>query len=337
MNSYEYFNQLRDKNSFQAFEVENIYTRENYTFVYNPFNHTVVTYNTSINQIIHNPILITENGFKLEIEPYTQYDNIYDYFVYLYNKSIGSEEGKEFFFIGWVDPLFHNPYEDNDKNYFTIDFSHKQNLIQYLEIAKYVFLEKIPDNHIKELFDEYGYFAGGCISSLMLKEEVNDYDIFFKNSEALESVKEYFKNNTNIKTFITDNAITIDEYQIILIDKGDIKDVLNRFDFAHSMVAYDFKSKEIYIDYYIRDKITNKTLKYNMSSETPFTSIHRFHKFISRGYACSRRETMKIMMALHDEIYRIKDKEKSENIIKSTVGKSYYEEMIDKNKKGDGI
>ena len=60
------------------------------------------------------------------------------------------------------------------------------------------FLNSIKDEKVKKLVDENSIITGGAIASLLLKEEVNDYDIYFTNLETTEAVARYYVDKFNI-------------------------------------------------------------------------------------------------------------------------------------------
>lgn len=54
------------------------------------------------------------------------------------------------------------------------------------------FLSSIDEPKIKELVSENTLITGGCIASMLLKEEVNDYDLYFTNKETAHQVALYY-------------------------------------------------------------------------------------------------------------------------------------------------
>jgi len=85
-------------------------------------------------------------------------------------------------------------------------------------------LESIKDENVKELVKNNTIITGGCIASMMLKEEINDFDIYFTNKETTKVVANYYvdmfnekhKDNKNKcgykhKAFVIDGALNISE------------------------------------------------------------------------------------------------------------------------------
>ena len=54
------------------------------------------------------------------------------------------------------------------------------------------FVSYIDDENIKTIFKEQAIVTGGCITSMLLGEEVNDFDIYLRTKEAAFKVAEYF-------------------------------------------------------------------------------------------------------------------------------------------------
>lgn len=78
-------------------------------------------------------------------------------------------------------------------------------------------IESIDDTNVQELVKANTIISGGCIPSMLLKEQVNDFDVYFTNKETVKSVAEYY-----VKQFTKDHG----EVQIFVFDgdnppKGD--------------------------------------------------------------------------------------------------------------------
>lgn len=53
-------------------------------------------------------------------------------------------------------------------------------------------LSSITDDSVKKLVEENTIVTGGCIASMLLKESVNDFDVYFSNKETTKAVAEYY-------------------------------------------------------------------------------------------------------------------------------------------------
>src|SRR5574337_507022 len=58
-------------------------------------------------------------------------------------------------------------------------------------------LSSIEDDHVRELASENVIVTGGCITSMLLKEPVNDYDIYFRNRTTALAVANYYVKRFN--------------------------------------------------------------------------------------------------------------------------------------------
>lgn len=54
------------------------------------------------------------------------------------------------------------------------------------------FCDSITDTTVQKLVRENSIITGGCIASMLLKEKVNDYDIYFINKETVKAVAKYY-------------------------------------------------------------------------------------------------------------------------------------------------
>jgi hypothetical protein len=54
------------------------------------------------------------------------------------------------------------------------------------------FLSSITDEEVRKLVKENSIITGGCIASMLLKEPVNDYDLYFTNKETTKAVALYY-------------------------------------------------------------------------------------------------------------------------------------------------
>lgn len=54
------------------------------------------------------------------------------------------------------------------------------------------FVDSIEDTTVKRLVKENSIITGGCIVSMLMKEKINDFDIYFTNKETALAVAEYY-------------------------------------------------------------------------------------------------------------------------------------------------
>lgn len=58
----------------------------------------------------------------------------------------------------------------------------------------------IEDERVKKLVLSNSIVTGGCIASMLLGENVNDFDIYFKNKETVRAVAAYYVNKFEVKS-----------------------------------------------------------------------------------------------------------------------------------------
>ena len=63
------------------------------------------------------------------------------------------------------------------------------------------FLKSITDESIKTLVEKGTIITGGCITSMLLNDDISDFDLYFLNKETAWAVLNYYVNQ-----FIKDNA-----------------------------------------------------------------------------------------------------------------------------------
>lgn len=76
-------------------------------------------------------------------------------------------------------------------------------------------VESIEDENVKKLVKKNTIVTGGCIASMLLKEKVNDYDIYFRDKETVKAVTQYYIDRFKIKK---KNGI---ETPIVMVEEED--------------------------------------------------------------------------------------------------------------------
>lgn len=73
------------------------------------------------------------------------------------------------------------------------------------------YCKSITDEKVKGLVEKNSIITGGCIASMLLKENVNDYDIYFTNKETVKAVAEYYMAKFNKENgtdgYVLDGAV----------------------------------------------------------------------------------------------------------------------------------
>lgn len=82
------------------------------------------------------------------------------------------------------------------------------------------FIESIEDERVRDLINKNSIITGGSIVSLLLKEQVKDFDYYFTNQETVEAVASYFINIFN------NNHPEIKNQPHLFVENGRVKIVV---------------------------------------------------------------------------------------------------------------
>lgn len=76
-------------------------------------------------------------------------------------------------------------------------------------------VSSITDDVLKNMVKNNSIVTGGCIASMLLKEKVNDFDVYFTNKETVKAVAEYYVKfwnaSHNDNGYVLDGAVTSEE------------------------------------------------------------------------------------------------------------------------------
>lgn len=83
-------------------------------------------------------------------------------------------------------------------------------------------ITSITDSNVQELAKKNSLITGGCIASMLLKEDVNDFDVYFTNKETVLAVSNYYVNAFNSKHVGTGAKVFdgADESQYFSLGRG---------------------------------------------------------------------------------------------------------------------
>src|SRR4030042_1466551 len=152
----------------------------------------------------------------------------------------------------------------------------------------------ITDEELRRKVKNNLLVSGGSIVSLLLKETVNDYDVYIKDMDILIELATYY-----IPTFFSPNAISLsNNVQIITRFHGNNEEIHKTFDFIHATNYFTFKDGLV-TNKEALESIICKQLKYQ-GSLYPLTSIIRMKKFIKRGWNINAGEILKIMFQISE-------------------------------------
>lgn len=159
-------------------------------------------------------------------------------------------------------------------------------------------LDSIDNEELRNTFAENVLVTGGSIGSLIRNETPNDYDFFFRNQETVNLISNYYQQYDNSGNFriiaITENAVTFENgIQLILKYSGDLKQLWNNFDFRHTKIGFDYRTKQIqYDNQAVLDSINNKQLFYEKAElkllKNLDLTLQRVIRLINRGWDINR-------------------------------------------------
>lgn len=165
-------------------------------------------------------------------------------------------------------------------------------------------LDSIDDEGLRNTFAENVLVAGGSIGSLIRNETPNDYDLFFRNQETVNLISNYYQQYENSGNFriitITENAVTFENgIQLILKYSGDLKQLWNNFDFRHTKIGFDYRTKQIqYDNQAVLGAINNKELFYeafNRDLKNLDLTLKRAIKRINDGWVVNRPSYLRLL------------------------------------------
>ena len=181
-------------------------------------------------------------------------------------------------------------------------------------------------NKIKDtLGDVYGMLqdnkvvlAGGAITSLMTGKEVNDWDLYFTNQQAvgnvlaevygfseLDDIGRYTLQlcNATDRSFLTQTN-TQDKLQFIhYAVHENIDSIFNSFDFTACMGAYDFATEEFIFHPDFFKANAQRSLDFNKGTDFPIVSMLRVDKYRGKGYSISKAQMLRIAFTIVNKEY----------------------------------
>lgn len=172
------------------------------------------------------------------------------------------------------------------------------------EFEKNKLYDLIGKNMVKTLKEYKCVVAGGCITSLFTRHEINDIDIYFKDNDSIIKALQELDDGTYILSS-TNKAILFKEketlFQYIHFRAfEDAGDIFNTFDFAVCMGAFDFETEEfIFHNDFFKDN-SQRMLRFNPNTAFPIMSALRVEKYKNKGYEISKMEFIKIILTINN-------------------------------------
>lgn len=164
----------------------------------------------------------------------------------------------------------------------------------------------ILKTHIPEtLKDEDFFIAGGALTSVFTKSEINDIDIYVKSKTKAEDVIHKLTENWDryfIK-HVTHKAVTLvrgeSRVQVIIYNFFQTpQEIFNDFDFSVNMAAYDNLQDNIIVSDNFLTSLASKEIEFNKGTKYPIASLNRTKKYIERGYNIPTKSLLQIGMSV---------------------------------------
>jgi len=187
----------------------------------------------------------------------------------------------------------------------------------------------VSDASVKKAIRENAIITGGCIASMLINDEVNDFDVYFRTRESVALVAKYYvgqlgilasgvvvseEKEDRIEIFIsssgvlqveadeqkpysliyaTSNALTLsNKVQIVLRFYGEPSVIHENYDFVHCTNYWTHAEGLVLKEKALASLIT-KELIY-VGSKYPVCSIIRTRKFIKRGFTINAGQYLKM-------------------------------------------
>lgn len=173
------------------------------------------------------------------------------------------------------------------------------------EFEKKKLLNSINEDILKLLKNEQCIIAGGSITSLFTRNEINDIDIYFRNKESLINALKEIKEQATIMAFTDKATMFVKDrseyaYQFIHFKFFDNpQEIFDTFDFTVCMGAYDFKTEEFIFHSSFLAHNSQRLLKVNEKTAYPIVTSLRVQKYLDKGYTISKPELIKIMLVIN--------------------------------------
>lgn len=134
------------------------------------------------------------------------------------------------------------------------------------------------------LFKRHAFVAGGAIRSMILYENVKDFDIFLTSDFLIDQIRMI---NQGVK-YISKNAVTLtldgQTVQIITNETNTPLKVISEFDFTMNQNYYFPLTQELFIT--SEKDIIQRQLVVNRTCRNKLGTMARIAKFVNRGYKC---------------------------------------------------
>jgi hypothetical protein len=166
-------------------------------------------------------------------------------------------------------------------------------------------LKRLLGSSYDTLRDYECILAGGAITSLFTRKDINDFDIYFRSKELLADFL-YGEMERRWVTAHTDKSILFSvegkPIQAIAFRYfASAYEIFESFDFTVCMGAFDFKTEEFVFhpDFFTHN--AQRILVFNENTAFPIISGLRVDKYKQKGYYISKTEFIRILLTVNNQ------------------------------------
>jgi antitoxin component HigA of HigAB toxin-antitoxin module len=174
-------------------------------------------------------------------------------------------------------------------------------------MEKYLFEKKkllnyVNDGILEMMVKHNALIAGGTITSLFTRKEINDIDIYFGSRKEMAAFVEDIVDYGAWIMSYTKKAVMFvygnKEYQAIIFEEFETTDQLfDTFDFTVCMGAFDVNTEQFVLHRDFLQHNSQRLLKFNPKTAFPIISALRVQKYENRGYYISKPDYVNIILA----------------------------------------
>lgn len=190
--------------------------------------------------------------------------------------------------------------------YGEIMFNTSTQAVEYQREAK-ILKDHLGDT-MQAIADFDGIIAGGAITSVFTRKEINDIDIYFPDAKkASQFVAALYSQEFGYHTFtnVTNKSLMFvsrdsdAKCQLIFYKfHPDVQSIFNDFDFTINMGAYIPKEDKFILHEDFLKHNSQRTIQINTNTAYPIISVLRTQKYAERGYHVSKPQLVRLLLRL---------------------------------------
>lgn len=146
--------------------------------------------------------------------------------------------------------------------------------------------------------------AGGTITSLFCNRDINDVDVYFKNTKDLRDfILQCVRGNSNLWIVAKTNKAlllktTTEKFVQLISFKtfNNAQEIFDTFDFTVCMGAFDCEKEEFTLHHDFLKHNSQRLLMFNDRTAFPIVSALRVDKYKQKGYSISKTEYLRVLL-----------------------------------------